>query len=55
MLAGRAVGLWNDKDLAALPQPDRRFLPQMDQAQRNELMRQWQRAVERSRSWAKDE
>lgn len=55
MLAGRAVGLWNDRDLAALPQPDCSFLPQMDQAQRRDLMRQWQRAVDRSRGWAKDE
>lgn len=55
MLAGRAVGLWNDRDLAALPRPDCSFLPQMDQAQRSKLMRQWQRAVDRSRGWAKDE
>ena len=55
MLAGRAVGLWSDGELAALPQPDRTFRPEMDQAGREKLLRQWQRAIERSRGWAKDE
>ena len=55
MLAGRAVGLWDDKELAALPQPDREFSPQMDSEQRGRLLRQWQRAVERSRSWARED
>ena len=51
MLAGRAVGLWTDADLAALPQPDREFIPQMDADQRAALLHQWQRAVERSKGW----
>ncbi|MBP3410154.1 MAG: glycerol kinase GlpK [Clostridia bacterium] len=55
MLAGRAVGLWNDRELAALPQPDRQFHPEMDKAERERLLRQWQRAVERSHGWAKDQ
>ena len=52
MLAGRAVGLWNDRELASLPQPDREFAPQMDAERRSALLRQWQRAVERSKGWA---
>ena len=51
MLAGRAVGLWSDDALAALPQPDRTFIPQKDAEYRSELLRQWQRAVERSKGW----
>ena len=51
MLAGRAVGLWTDGELTALPQPDREFAPQMVAEQRAELLHQWQRAVERSKSW----
>ena len=55
MLAGRAVGLWTDSELAALPQPDRRFAPEMNPAERERLMRQWQRAVERSHAWARED
>lgn len=55
MLAGRAVGLWNDKDLNSLPQPDRTFHPKMDKAGRVQLLLQWHRAVERSKGWGKDE
>ena len=55
MLAGRAVGIWNDWELAALPQPDRVFMSAMECAGRDALLRQWQRAVERSRGWARED
>ena len=55
MLAGRAVGIWNDRELAALPQPDRVFMPAMEASARDALMRRWQRAVERSRDWARED
>ena len=55
MLAGRAVGMWNDAQLKNLLQPDREFVPNMDEAARMRLLRQWGRAVECSRGWAKDE
>lgn len=55
MLAGRAVGLWNDRALAALPQPDREFAPHMDTGARDALLRQWQRAVERARAWTRED
>ena len=54
MLAGRAVGIWNDRELGNLSKPDREFIPNMDEAARKELLRQWQRAVERSKRWAED-
>ena len=52
MLAGRAVGIWNDNDLNSLQAPDREFAPNMDEATRNRLLKQWQRAVDRSQGWA---
>ncbi len=54
MLAGRAVGLWTDRDIAALPQSDRRFQPRMDAERRDALLHQWQRAIARSRDWARE-
>lgn len=55
MLAGRAVGIWNDKELIELPQPDREFAPNMDDASRVKLLRQWQRAIDRSRGWEEED
>ena len=55
MLAGRAVGLWNDADLGRLQAIEREFTPAMDEPTRARLLRKWHRAVERSRAWAADE
>ena len=55
MLAGRAVGLWNDGDLSGLMQEDCTFNPSMDAAQRQRLMRKWRRAVEKSAGWSREE
>ncbi|HLY60278.1 MAG TPA: glycerol kinase GlpK [Terriglobia bacterium] len=53
-LAGLAVGFWkSDRDLAAQLKVDRRFEPVMTSARRDELYAGWQRAVERSKGWAK--
>ena len=51
MLAGRAVGVWSDAQLKTLQAPDREFTPKMDEARREHLLRQWHRAVERSKGW----
>ena len=51
MLAGRAVGLWSDADLHALGGTEREFVPNMDEATRRHLLRQWHRAVEKSSGW----
>jgi len=53
MLAGRAVGIWNDAQLKTLLQPDREFVPNMDELTRQKLLRQWQRALDAGRFWAK--
>jgi glycerol kinase len=54
MLAGRAVGLWNDRQLAGLWKSARAFDPTMEQAERERLYRLWQRAVERAKGWAQE-
>ena len=54
MLAGRAVGLWNDADLSRLQSADREFNAAMDRAEREKLLRNWHRAVERSKGWAEE-
>ncbi len=51
MLAGRAVGLWSDADLRGLSSNGREFAPNMDEATRRHLLRQWRRAVEKSSGW----
>ena len=51
MLAGRAVGLWSDAQLRGLGKSEREFVPNMDEATRRHLLRQWHRAVEKSSGW----
>jgi glycerol kinase len=52
-LAGLAVGFWRDTaEVAANWALDRRFEPAMDPARREQLLRGWRRAVERSLRWA---
>lgn len=53
-LAGLAVGYWKSPDeIASQRVIDRRFEPQMDPAKARVLRSDWNRAVERSRGWAK--
>lgn len=54
MLAGRAVGLWTDSDLAHLQKEEKRFTPQMEGGARERLLRQWRRAVSRAEGWAEE-
>ena len=51
MLAGRAVGQWSDEQLRGLGKSEREFVPNMDEATRRHLLRQWHRAVEKSSGW----
>lgn len=52
-LAGIATGIWRDADafLAASDEPDR-FEPEIDDAQREALLRGWQRAVHATLAWS---
>ena len=54
MLAGRAVGLWTDADMAKIQTVSRAFTPRMDGAQRERLLRDWKRAVSRAEGWAEE-
>ena len=52
-LAGLAVGLWKgQEEVAHLWRCGRRFEPRMPPQKRDALYADWQRAVERARSWA---
>lgn len=54
-LAGLAVGVWKDREeIKALWACDHEFTPQMADAQRQTLLRDWHRAVGRSRGWAEE-
>jgi glycerol kinase len=54
-LAGLGVGFWRSTDeLARNWQVERRFEPAMSRDEATGRLRQWSRAVERSRQWAGD-
>ncbi|MBQ4088579.1 MAG: glycerol kinase GlpK [Clostridia bacterium] len=54
MLAGRAVGVWDDAQLAKLQSVSKEFVPMMDGSQRERLTRQWHRAVSRASGWIEE-
>lgn len=55
-LAGLTVGLWQDaKALAAAQKVDKRYMPNMPADVRENKMKKWHRAVERSLGWDLDE
>lgn len=52
-LAGLAVGYWTSREeIAQNWAADRRFVPVMDQAKREDLFATWRRAVARAAGWA---
>ncbi|MBQ8395304.1 MAG: glycerol kinase GlpK [Clostridia bacterium] len=52
-LAGLTVGLWRDVNaLKAAQKIDRRYRPNMAREEREEKLKKWHRAVERSLGWA---
>jgi glycerol kinase len=51
-LAGIATGIWDTEQVESMWRADARYEPRMDVDQREALLSQWRRAVERSRSWA---
>ena len=52
MLAGRAVGMWSQKELMNLRQDAVQFTPSMKETQRAALYGGWKRAVQRALRWA---
>ncbi|TWE11406.1 glycerol kinase GlpK [Rudaeicoccus suwonensis] len=54
--AGLAVGFWKDEsDLTKQWAEDKRWEPQMDGAERDRLVRKWNKAVQRTLDWVEDE
>jgi len=52
LLAGIGVGLYSSKEEAAsMVKPDLTFRPEMEEAKREETLKGWHRAVERSFGW----
>ena len=55
-LAGLAVGYWKDSaEIAKQWQVDRVFEPSMPQAQREDLVAGWQKALGRAKAWGNGE
>ena len=54
MLAGRAVGIWDDNALKGIWKPQMCFKPSMSPVDRENQLRQWKRAVEKAKSWAEE-
>jgi glycerol kinase len=55
-LAGLATGFWSDlEEVMRQWQVDAEFSPQIPQAQRDALYRNWHRAVECARGWVEPE
>ena len=54
-LAGLAVGFWNSlEEIQQQWQRDKIYHPNIDDAQRNLLSKQWQRAINAAQAWAND-
>jgi glycerol kinase len=51
-LAGIATGVWSLEQVGEMWREADRYEPRMEKAQRQELLADWQRAVDRSRNWA---
>ncbi len=53
-LAGLAVGYWESMEqIESQWQVDRKFVPNMDEKEREELYKGWRKAVERAKGWLK--
>jgi glycerol kinase len=54
-LAGIAVGLWSAEQVGEMWREAARYEPRMGAEERDSLLRDWRRALERSRGWAAPE
>jgi glycerol kinase len=55
-LAGIGVGFWGDlQEIASMPRPERRFVPQMKRSQAKSLRSRWTEALSRSKRWEVEE
>jgi len=51
-LAGIGTGIWEADQVESMWREEARYQPEMDADQRESLLSEWRRAVERSRGWA---
>ena len=54
-LAGLSVGYWNFDDIANKRAVDQEFVQELEPELINRLLKQWHKAVERSKQWVEDE
>ncbi len=54
MLAGRAIGMWNDQTLSTVWKKKDEFRPKMTPETRAKLTADWKRAVDRAKMWAEE-
>jgi glycerol kinase len=54
-LAGIATGLWSQQQVGEMWRQAARYDPRMEEAQRERLLGDWRRAVERAKGWAASE
>ncbi|MDQ3434824.1 MAG: glycerol kinase GlpK [Actinomycetota bacterium] len=54
-LAGVATGLWTESDTRAMWREAARYEPRMDGSERDRLLGEWRRALERAGGWARNE
>lgn len=54
-LAGVATGLWTEAQTREMWREAARYEPRMEAAERDRLMADWSRALERARGWARNE
>jgi glycerol kinase len=51
--AGLATGIWkNTHELSSLWKVDQRFKDNMEESERNNLLKKWSKAVQRAKDWA---
>ncbi len=54
-LAGVATGLWSEEDTRRMWREEARYEPRMSEDQREGLLSEWRRALDRARGWARSE
>lgn len=54
-LAGLKAGIWTLEGIRKIRKTERKFTPNLNQKERERLYARWQKAVERTFNWAKDE
>ncbi len=54
-LAGVATGLWTEEDVRSMWREAARYEPRWRRTEREQLLAEWGRALERSRAWARNE